>query len=136
MSPANGRGRKPPIMICESDHEKLTRLAEASAHTNPVVSEELLTELDRARVVPDSGLREDVVRMGSTLRYVSDSGERRTVTLVYPADADISAGKVSVLTPIGAALIGLSPGQSIDWQTRDGRLHRLAVEGVGEGQIS
>jgi regulator of nucleoside diphosphate kinase len=49
---------------------------------------------------------------------------------VLPPEADISAGRISVLTPIGAALIGLSPGQSIDWETRDGRVGRLTVESV------
>ena len=52
------------------------------------------------------------------------------VTLVYPADANIDAGKISVLTPIGTALIGLSVGQSIGWSARDGRSHRLAVLSV------
>jgi regulator of nucleoside diphosphate kinase len=68
--------------------------------------------------------------MGSTLRYTSDLGEDRQVTLVYPGEADIAEGKISILTSIGAALIGLSSGQSIDWTTRDGRVHRLRVETV------
>lgn len=130
MAPINGRRRKPAITISRSDHETLARLADAIADRNSAVSEELLAELDRARVVADTHLREDVVRMGSTLRYVTDSGEDRTVTLVFPAEADISAGKVSILTPIGAALIGLSPRQTIDWEARDGRIHRLTVESV------
>ena len=130
MAPANNRRRKPAITISRSDHETLARLADAIAERNPTVSEELAAELDRARVVADDHLREDIVRMGSTLRYVTDSGEDRTVKLVFPAEADIAAGKVSILTPIGAALIGLSPGQSIDWEARDGRIHRLTVESV------
>lgn len=69
--------------------------------------------------------------MGSTLRFTSDLGEDRQVTLVFPGEADIAEGKVSVTTPIGAALIGLSAGQSIDWTARDGRVHRLTVESVG-----
>ena len=68
--------------------------------------------------------------MGSTLRFTTDTGEDRTITLVFPSDADISAGKVSILTPIGAALIGLSAGQSIDWTGRNGHPHRLVVESV------
>lgn len=130
MAPVNNRRRKPAITISRSDHEALARLADATAERNPTVSEELTTELDRARVVADAQMRSDVVRMGSTLRYVTDSGENRTVTLVFPAEADIADGKVSILTPIGAALIGLSPGQSIDWEARDGRIHRLTVESV------
>jgi regulator of nucleoside diphosphate kinase len=130
MAPASNRRRKPAITISRSDHEALARLADTTAERNPAVSEELTAELDRARVVADGHLRGNVVRMGSTLRYTTDSGEDRTVKLVFPAEADISAGKVSILTPIGAALIGLSPGQSIDWEARDGRIHRLTVESV------
>lgn len=94
------------------------------------MAEQLLAELDRARVVADGKLAPDVVRMGSTLRFTTDGGQDRTVTLVFPADADIATGRVSVLTPIGAALIGLSTGQSIDWTARDGRTHRLTIERV------
>jgi len=130
VAPADSKRRKPAITISKSDHETLARLADAIAERNPAVAEELTAELDRARVVADASMRDDVVRMGSTLRYVTDTGENRTVTLVFPAEADISAGRVSILTPIGAALIGLSPGQSIDWEARDGRVHRLTVESV------
>ncbi|WP_159952343.1 nucleoside diphosphate kinase regulator [Rhizobium sp. 18065] len=122
--------RKPAIVVTHSDHERLSRLAEAHMARNPEVSEELLVELDRARIVPDNKIGSDVVRMGSTLHFVSDLGDERLVMLVFPGEANIAAGKVSVLTPIGAALIGLSTGQSIDWTSRDGRVHRLTVERV------
>jgi regulator of nucleoside diphosphate kinase len=69
--------------------------------------------------------------MGSTVAFRSDDGQQRQVTLVYPGEADFARGRVSVLTPIGAALIGLSPGQSIAWTARDGRQHRLTVLSVG-----
>jgi regulator of nucleoside diphosphate kinase len=130
MAPKNKTHRKPAITVTRSDHERLWRLAEAHADRNPDVSEELLAELDRARVVQDGKIGADVVRMGSTLRFTSDLGEDRTVTLVFPGEADIATGKVSILTPIGAALVGLSAGQSIDWTARDGRVHRLTVETV------
>jgi regulator of nucleoside diphosphate kinase len=61
---------------------------------------------------------------------LSAPGEGTTVTLVFPGDADIAEGKVSILTPIGTALLGLSPGQSIDWLARDGRSHRLSILSV------
>lgn len=130
MAPNKNTHRKPAIIVTQSDHERLVRLAEANSARNPEVSEELLTELDRARVVQDGKIAADVVCMGSTLRFTSDLGEDRTVTLVFPGEADIAAGKISILTPIGAALIGLSAGQSIDWTARDGRVHRLTVETV------
>lgn len=133
MTAENTRRRKPQITLCASDHQKLTRLAESKADGSGSVFDELLAELDRARVVADASLRADVVRMGTTLDYSTENGESRRVTLVYPGVADISAGKVSILTPIGAALIGLAQGQSIDWEARDGRIHRLTVESVDAG---
>lgn len=124
--------RKPAISIARSEHQRLVKLAESQATRSPEVSEELLLELERARVVDDAKLQPGVVRMGSTLRYTSDLGKDRQVTLVYPGEADIAEGKISILTPIGAALIGLSSGQSIDWTARDGRVHRLTVETVAQ----
>lgn len=128
MAPETKTHRKPAISMTRTDHDRLSRLAES--HGNPDVADALLTELDRARVVNDGRLAADVVRMGSTVRFTSDVGEDRRVTLVYPAEADIASGKVSILTPIGSALIGLSAGQSIDWTARDGRVHRLTVQSV------
>ena len=130
MTPDTSKRRKPAITLTHSDHESLGRLAESFAGKNPEVSDQLFAELDRACVVEDSRIRPDVVRMGSTLRFTTSAGEDRTVTLVFPGQADIAKGKVSVLTPIGAALIGLAAGQSIDWSGRDGRTHRLTVENV------
>ena len=122
--------RKPAISLTRTDHERLGRLAESYIARNPDVAEQLLAELDRARVVEDGRIAADVVRMGSTLRFTTDAGEDRTVTLVFPGEADIAEGKISVLTPIGAALIGLPEGKSIGWTARDGRTHRLTVESV------
>ncbi|MGE0152965.1 MAG: nucleoside diphosphate kinase regulator [Reyranellaceae bacterium] len=123
---------KPSIAICESDHDRLSQLAERSSAGNPAVADILFAELDRARVVPDGELAPSVVRMGSKLRYRTDAGGSRAVQLVYPPEADIDAGRISILTPIGAALIGLAPGQSIDWRTVDGRTQVLTVESVAQ----
>ncbi len=122
------RNTKPVISINRQDHARLTLLAEKLPE-GPL-ADEFLAELDRAKIVDDHALRPDIVRMGSSLRYSTGDGESRDVTLVYPGEADIAAGKISVLTPIGVALIGLSAGQSIDWKARDGRVHRLTVETV------
>jgi regulator of nucleoside diphosphate kinase len=130
MAPVNKRQRKPAISITRSDYERLSRMAQSYAARNPDVADELLAELDRARVVEDGRIASETVRMGSTLHFTSDLGEDMRVTLVFPGEADIAQGKISILTPIGAALIGLSAGQSIDWTARDGRIHRLKVESV------
>jgi regulator of nucleoside diphosphate kinase len=118
--------------MSRADHERLTRLAGSLSNSSPDLADDLFGELDRARVVDSLERRPEIVRMGSTLRFTTDSGEERTVKLVFPAEADIAEGKVSVLTPIGIALIGLAAGQSMDWTARDGRVHRLTVESVGE----
>jgi len=135
MALETGRRRKPAITLSRTDHERLSRLAESVSNRNAAIADELLAELDRARVVTESALAAGVVRMGSTLRFTTDAGEDRTVTLVYPGEADIAAGKISVLTPIGAALIGLSAKQSIDWTALDGRVHRLTVESVEQAGL-
>lgn len=131
MTLVRANTRKPKITLGRTDHEILTRLAEAAHFNNAVVCDELLSELDRARVVSDARLGDDLIRMGSRVQYQTETGDVRNVVLVYPAEADISAGRISILTPIGTALIGLTTGQSIDWCARDGRVHRLVVHNVG-----
>jgi regulator of nucleoside diphosphate kinase len=130
MAPDTKKQRKPAIKMTRSDHERLSLMAESYVDRNPAVADQLLAELDRARLVDDARIAADIVRMGSRLRFTTDAGEDRSVTLVFPGEADIAEGKVSILTPIGAALIGLSAGQSIEWTARDGRNHRLTVESV------
>jgi regulator of nucleoside diphosphate kinase len=103
------------------------RLAETLSRRSADLADQLFTELERADVFPDGEPGHDVVRMGSTVEYETDSGEVRTVALVFPGDENIVAGRISILTPIGAALIGLAKGDSIDWRTRDGRTQRLTV---------
>jgi regulator of nucleoside diphosphate kinase len=69
--------------------------------------------------------------MESEVEFRDDvTGQVRTITLVYPKDADMNAGRISVLTPVGAALIGLSAGQSIEWQTPTGGRRSLTVLSV------
>ncbi|PBC03674.1 nucleoside diphosphate kinase regulator [Mesorhizobium sp. WSM3860] len=130
MPPNTKTRRKPHIRISQSDHVRLSALASTFAARNPDASDELVAELERARVVADGWVSAGTVRMGSTVTFKPDTGDRKTVTLVYPGDADISEGKVSILTPIGTALIGLSAGQSIMWTARNGRQHELLVLGV------
>ncbi|TWH00104.1 regulator of nucleoside diphosphate kinase [Mesorhizobium sp. J18] len=134
MELKNKTTRKPKIVVAQSDYQRLSSLAEAASGHNPEVSEQLLSELDRATIRPDEQVGTDVIRMGSTAEYSTETGEARKVTLVFPGSADISEGKISILTPIGVALLGLAPGQSIDWTARDGRRHRLMVTRVEQGE--
>lgn len=119
--------RKPAITISRTERERLLALATALAERNAELSETMFTELERARVVADGAVAENIVRIGSTVTYRPDASEPRSVTLVYPGDADIDQGRIAVTTPVGIALIGLSTGQSISWTARDGRGHELTV---------
>lgn len=124
---------RPPILLCESDADRIADLAVGVESRLPQVAAMLLKEIDRARVVKDGALPADVVGMGSRVRFRDESaGTERTVRLVYPSEADIEAGKVSILTPIGAGLIGLREGQSIRWEDREGHPKVLQVIAVGE----
>jgi regulator of nucleoside diphosphate kinase len=118
---------KPAIVVSDFDHARLTGLASGALDRFPEIAEELQSEMDRAQVVRAGAMPADVVQMGSTVEFRSDNGQQRRVTLVFPRDADISANRISILTPIGTALIGLSTGQSIQWTGRDGREHELTV---------
>src|SRR5690606_41572842 len=114
--------------------ERLSQLARAAASRMPDVAAVLSEELARARVRAE-GRPDQVVGMGSGVELRDDTtGNVRTVTLVYPDEADISQRKISVLTPIGTALIGLRAGDSITWETRDGELRQLTVLRVREPQ--
>lgn len=123
----NPRQNKPTIVISDVDESRLSGLAATVSNRMPDLSDDLLAELERATIIPHHSMPKKVVRMGSTLEYTSDDSQKRQVTLVYPGDADIAQGKISILTPIGTALIGLSEGQAIEWAARDGRRHLLTV---------
>ena len=120
----------PQIIVSNADYERLTDLATASLERLPEVANELLSEMDRAKVVQDGAVPNDVVRMGSTVTFKSDDGNTRTFKLVYPAEESLDEHRISVMTPVGAALIGLAEGQSISWTARDGKDHRLTVTQV------
>jgi regulator of nucleoside diphosphate kinase len=92
------------------------------------VAPDLAPELDRADIVPSHAVPPNVVTMNSRVAFADETtGVCFAVTIVYPQDADPSAGKISVLAPVGSALLGLSVGQSIEWCFPDGRPRTLRV---------
>ena len=121
---------KPDIIISEADERSLTTLVADVLGRSADVSEELLAEIERARVVPGASIPPGVVGMGTIVEFRQEDGRIRRVQLVYPGLADIAANRISILTPIGTALLGLREGQSIDWKARDGRTCRLTVISV------
>lgn len=127
----------PSITVSTEDRERLRRLLEQHAASD--LTEKLEGELDRARVVPWDEVPPDVVTMNSELEYEDvASGQRRRLRLVYPADADTGAGRVSVLAPLGCALLGLHVSQEIDWRMPGGlrRLRVLSVEHPAEKPLA
>jgi regulator of nucleoside diphosphate kinase len=120
-----------PIIVSVQDRDRLRRLIEQTAG---VIGESLEVELDRARVVP--AVPPDVVVMNSEVLYEDiTTTQRRHVRLVYPSEANTTDGRVSVLAPLGCALLGLRVGQEIDWQMPGGprRLRVLAVTPPSRG---
>jgi regulator of nucleoside diphosphate kinase len=128
-----GRSKGLPAIVVDAAHaDRLANLAETALDSMPEVASFLLGEIERARVVPAARFPSDAVNMGTWVTFTDRSTEHsRTVQLVYPEEADIAAGRVSVLTPIGAALLGLSPGQRMRWLTRTGAPRDLVVTEVG-----
>lgn len=122
----------PDIVIRAADEDRLAELANGLLDTRPELGEDLLAELARARLASDEALPANTVQMGSTATYEAE-GRTRQVTLVYPAEANIDAGCISVATPIGTALLGLAVGQSIEWTARDGRRQELTILSVSQG---
>lgn len=121
------RDELPPISMTADDHDRLAQLARVALDRVPA-AEFLSREVDRAEIVNGPSVLSGLVRMGSQVQFRDDvTGQVRWVTLVYPNEANVSDGRISVLTPIGAALIGLSLGQSIEWQLPSGGWKSLTV---------
>jgi len=118
----------PPILLADAEAEALFELALIWQRRHPLAAGLLLDELDRAATVPLRELPADVVTMRSHVVFLDRaSGERHSVQLVYPGEADMALGRVSVLTPIGAGLIGLRRGSAIDWPNRRGERRKLEI---------
>lgn len=93
--------------------------------------EDLFEKLDIAEVVPATAIDSDLVTMNSSVVYDDGAdGMMATLTLVYPDEADIGAGRVSVLSPLGLALIGTRPGQTVEFETPDGGVRRIRVRSL------
>jgi regulator of nucleoside diphosphate kinase len=120
--------RRPPIAISPRDHAHLQCLAMTSLLDAPRTAGPLLDEVDRADIVDEVALSSDVVRIGSWVEFADDlTGEVREVRLVTPPVPDDAAGEISVLSSVGAALIGLTAGQSILWSDRVGSERIITV---------
>ena len=120
------------LLITESDFDRLKHLVDSPRYrvTHAMLTATLRAGLKRSRVVGAASVPEGVVTMNSKLR-VRDlkSGESETYTLVFPDDADINDGRLSVLAPLGAALLGARAGDVVEFDAPAG-VRRLKVEKV------
>ena len=127
------------IYITETDLRRLEPLI-AGAHRSPNI-ERLEEELARATIVPSKDVPPNVVTMNSRVRFADvGTGEESEVVLVYPHNADVKQGKISVLAPVGSALLGLSTGDEIEWPMPFGKQRLLRIVSVifqpeAEGQF-
>ena len=122
---------KPPIHLIDADYDIIADLALSIERRSPELSKLVLDEINRAEIHERDALPPDVAAIGSEVEFLDvDKGATRQVKLVLPAEADIEAGRVSILTSVGAGLIGLRKGQSIDWPCPSGRPRVLRILNV------
>lgn len=120
--------RLPKIHLDKTLVGRLEALAASVMRRSPEVGERLIDEIARAKLVAPNKMRDDVVTIGSVVTYRDlDMAREHTVSVVYPENANIEEGRISVLTPVGVALLGLSPGATISWVTRDDETRQLEV---------
>ena len=116
---------KRSIHITVQDMKRLSDLlmVEVAKEGDTDHIERLGEELDRASLVPADKVPGDVVTMNSKVRVADlGAGEDKVLTVVFPGDANAAEGKVSVLTPMGTAILGFKVGDTIKWQVPEGAL--------------
>jgi regulator of nucleoside diphosphate kinase len=121
------------IFITQFDKERLEELIAVAGEFGEHDRKDLMdlqTELERARVVPSKEVPADVVTMNSKVVLLDlHTSEQMTHTLVFPREADVDTGKISVLAPIGTAILGYSVGDTIEWPVPSG-IRRIRIEKI------
>ena len=119
----------PALHITTEDMERLRTIVERALESSrAAAAEQLGLELDRAMVVPQGQIPPDVVTMRSRVHFEDvETGRRREATLVYPEEASMDQSRVSILAPVGLALLGLKVGDMIEWPLPNARLARLRI---------
>ena len=129
--------KRPPITIIDSEADVLSELALQVQGRAPEVSELLLQELERAKPCRRDKMPRDVVTMMSQVDFIDEAtGVHHQIQLVFPRYADAEAHRISILTPIGAGLIGMRAGQAISWPNRTGEFRRLTIVRVMQPQAT
>lgn len=113
------------LMITEKDFTRIKHYITAQKAAD---FDDLEYELDRAQIIKETEAPSDLVTMNSRVRYLNlDTNKESEITIVYPKDANLSEGRVSVLASLGSALIGLREGEVIDWTFPDDSSKKLKV---------
>lgn len=131
MSSQHRSGLPPSLIVSSHDLARLEALLDSpSLHQHPAALA-LGAELSRATVLAPDQIPADIVTMHARVDCEDElHGDRHQLTLVYPHEADAAQGRISVLAPVGSALLGLAVGQSIEWPGPGGRALRLRVIAV------
>jgi len=121
-------GTRPPLHMLAAESDMIASLALTVEHHSPVIASMLLEEIERAELHDGETLPDNAITLGSHVDYIDErSGLVRKVELVLPARANIAKGRVSILTPMGAALYGLTTGQAIDWPDLEGNERTIRI---------
>lgn len=129
-----GTNALPPIVIPAADYTRLAALTENADPRLAQVSEYLARELQRAEIVDDAAFAAHVVRIGSRVTYREGAdGRQRTVQLVWPHEANVDLQRISVMSVVGAALVGMAPGSTIEWPSPVGGTRQLTVVAIHDG---
>lgn len=116
---------QPKLILTDKDYERISSLL---IQKDSEEVDRLWEELSRAQIISQNEIPKDVVTMNSMVRIRDvPTGEEKEIILVYPNQADINLGKISILAPIGMALIGLRAGQSITWVVPNGSTRQVEV---------
>jgi len=127
MTSVNGAER-PPIHLLAAESDLVAALALRSEQRQPVVAAMLLEEIERAELHDLHSLPPGHARLNSFVSFVDEHAEKvREVQLVLPADADFAEGRLSILTPMGAALYGLAAGHTIEWPDLHGNYRPISI---------
>lgn len=124
---------RPPVHLLASESDIVASLALQSERRQPLVAAMLLEEIERAELHDADTMPPGHAGLMSRVTFVDEkTGQSRQVQLVLPADANIAEGRISILTPMGAALYGLATGQSIDWPDRQGNTRPIRIVRVAD----
>jgi len=127
IAPVPG-AQRPPIHLLAAESDIVAGLALRTEHRHPVIAAMLLEEIERAELHDPDTMPDGHVGLNSTVAFVDENTQQlREVQLVLPGEANIAAGRISILTPMGAALYGLAAGHSIEWPDLHGNVRPIRI---------